>query len=86
VERLDRIEMGDKGRGELLGKQGHAILPALAVPHEKLPPGEVEILDSEGRTLQEPQAGSVQQTRHESRGTAGLCENGLSFLPGEDEG
>lgn len=52
-------EMPFEGNDQFIGERYHAILGALAVPHKDGAMIEVEILDPQPNTLQQPQSGPV---------------------------
>jgi hypothetical protein len=58
---LDGAEMGLEGIPQCRGEQGHAVLSAFPVTHDDVIGLEVEILDSEARTLEEPEPGTVKE-------------------------
>jgi hypothetical protein len=67
------------------GRRRHAITPALALAHADLEACEIEILDSERQTLEQPESRAVQQRRHEPAGTLELPQNGAHLVLREDD-
>ena len=66
-----------------LRKHRDAVLVALPGPDDDLVGGEVHVLDA---TLENPQAGAIEQAGHEPRRALELLEHGADLLASQDDG
>ena len=64
----------------------HAVLVALAAPHDDLVRPEIHVLDAEAAALEEPEPGPIEQKRHESRRAFEPAQHGPHLVPGQDDG
>ena len=63
----------------------HAVLVALAAPHDDLVRPEIHVLDAELAALQEPEPGPIEKKRHESRRAFEPPQHGPHLFPGQDD-
>ena len=68
------------------GEHRDAVLLSLAVAHEDLVAGEVEILHAKAQRLHDAQAGAVEERRDEARLAAEVGEDAADLLAREDDG
>jgi len=64
MQRAHAAKMRLQRRDQLLGQHRHSILAALAVAHQDLPVGEIQVLDAQHQHFNLPQPRPVQQTCH----------------------
>jgi hypothetical protein len=64
----------------------HAVLVALAAPHDDVVGPEIHVLDAEAATLEEPEAGPVEKKRHQSRRAFEPAQHRPHLVPGQDDG
>ena len=64
----------------------HAVLVALAAPHDDLVRPEIHVLDAEAAALEEPEPGAIEKQRHESRRAFEPAQHGPHLVPGQDDG
>ena len=62
-----------------------AILPPLAVTDHELVHREIDVLDSQPTALQQAQARTVQQNRHEPRDAVEALKDGANLMAGEHD-
>jgi hypothetical protein len=67
-------------------KHGAAVAGALAAADEDLVAAEVDVLNAQPATLQQAEAGAVQQRGHQRGGAVDARENGAHFLTREHDG
>lgn len=82
----DELEMPGESRLGRKRKQAHAVLVALAAPHENLVGSEVDILDPESSAFQEPKAGTIHQGGHQLGRPVEMFQNGPNLVTGQDDG
>ena len=70
MKKFDRIKLLTQPIDQASRQDGAAVLVAFAATHNYLVPCEVDILDAQADALQQPQAGTVHQHRHDPRRAA----------------
>ena len=75
-----------EGWDESLGQQGDAVLIALGVAHQNLPPGELDVLHAEADAFHDAHAGAIEQLSHELVEAGHLVEEPLRLVFGEHRG
>jgi hypothetical protein len=85
VQELHSRQLHPKRRHAGRGKRRHAILASLAVADPNLARGEVEILHAQRERLEEPEARTVEQARHQKRNTIELREHAAHLLRREHD-
>ena len=65
--RTNTVDVASKIRLGYCRKQRHAVLLAFTVPNHDLVQSEVGVLDAQSGAFEEPQAGAVEQHRHQPR-------------------
>lgn len=71
---------------ELFGQNRRPILPALSVAHCDHTGAKVDVLDSQGDALIDPQSGAIHQLSHETRCALHETEGQLDLLCGQNDG
>ena len=67
-------------------QHGHAVLVPLAVAHDDLVRGEINVLRAQPRALEQAEPSAVQQEAHQGRLADELCEDGTDLIPGQHDG
>jgi hypothetical protein len=79
-------EMFVEFSAELEGEDGDAVFGSLAPAHDDLARGEVDVFDSQRCALEEPETGSIQEERHDTRRATQVVDDTSHFVAGEDDG
>ena len=66
---------------DLLRDASRVVFVPFALPDRDLLPREVEVLDAQAQTLQQPQSAAVQQLADEAVGAFEFCQHELNFRP-----
>ena len=77
-----RLEQGP----DAFGKHGHAVLGALGVAHRDLTHVEIDVLDPEPEAFHQPEAGTVEQGRHDPVASGRAGPSPLHFVAGQNHG
>lgn len=75
---------GQHGGGGGCRCAGHAVLGTLALAHNDLPLGEVEILDAQAQTLHQAEAAAIEQLCHQLVGAVECSEHQARLGAGQD--
>jgi len=82
----DALQVSGEVRLHYGRQHRHAVLVALAAPHDDLVRPEIHVLDAEAAALEEPEPGAIEKKRHESRRAFEPAQHGPHLVPGQDDG
>jgi hypothetical protein len=72
-------------RHERRGQHGHAVTTALAVAHQQFATRDIDVFHAQPDAFHQPQAGSIEQSRHHAVHAVHMRKHAPHFVDGQDD-